>query len=193
MRRGVWILLTACFVTLLVAGCWNPFGTNGDGNKKDPIQFNRESPDNLVAFYADKYERKDSDGCEESLHDSFLFQFTPEVAEIIGLPADEPWWGKTRDLESTENMFDAVTVTDINMDMGDPTWTLTQEVREDITFQDCRLARVSPIIQVEVIEEGKEPTILQVDRSWLDIVVITDPNDPKLWQILRINEYEIPE
>lgn len=199
MRRGAWILVGMSLLVLLMAGCWNPFSSddNGGGNGPPP-EYNRKDRDNLLNFLANAYENKDIDRYTEALHDKFQFQFTADVAESIGLPADEPWWGKTEDVASTRNMFETETVTRVQMSLGEPVWYWCQVVRRnkepdppDTLEGFC--TRVAPDIRVTIEEPGMEEKILNVDRSWLDIAVTPDPDEDGLWQIIAIEESKIPE
>jgi hypothetical protein len=184
---------------LLMTGCWNPFSSddNGGGNGPPP-EYNRKNRDNLLNFLADSYEKKDLDKYTEALHERFQFHFTPDVAETLGLPPDEAWWGKTEDIASTGNMFETETVTRIQMNLGEPAWYWTQVIRqnEDPDPPDTLEGfetRVEPDIRVTIEEPGKEELILKVDKSWLFIAVVPDPNEDGLWQIIAIEEDKMPD
>jgi hypothetical protein len=197
MRRGVWILFGTSLLIIMITGCWNPFSSDdGGGGQPPPPEYDR-TRDGILNFFANAYETKDLDKYGIALHDKFQFQFTPDVAESIGLPADEPWWGRTEDIASTENMFGAPTVTHIQMDLPVPAWFLCQVIRRNPlpdppdTLQGF-CTRVTPDIRVIIEEPGKEELILKVDTSWLDIAITPDPNDDELWQIIAIVESEQP-
>jgi hypothetical protein len=182
-----------------MAGCWNPFSSddNGGGDGPPP-EYNRKDRDNLLNFFADAYENKDIDRYTQSLHDRFQFQFTPDVAESIGLPADEPWWGRTEDIGSTRNMFETETVTRIQMSLGEPVWYWCQVIRQNKEDEPADTlegfcTRVEPDIRVYIEEPGQEELILNVDRSWLDIAVTPDPKEDGLWQIIAIEESKMPQ
>jgi hypothetical protein len=139
------------------------------------------------------YEGEDVEAYADLLHEQFLFCFTPEVAESIGLPPDETWWGKTDDVASTRNMFDDEAVTRVRISLDEPTWFWCQVVRQnpapdppDTLEGFC--TRVRPDIRVTIEEPGKEPLILLVDRSWLDIEVVPDPDEEGLWQVITMEE-----
>jgi hypothetical protein len=196
MRRGGWVIVGLSVLILLVAGCWNPFSSDDGGGGGGPVKYER-TRDGLLNFFANAYENRDLERYSEALHDKFQFQFTPDVAESIGLPADEPWWGKTEDVASTNNMFDEQTVARIKMDLPDPNWFPCRVIRQNLeplppdTLEGF-CARVEPDIRVTIEEPGKEELILVVNRSWLDIAITPDPNYEKLWQIIGIEESAIP-
>lgn len=149
--------------------------------------------DDLLDCFCEAYEVEDVDAYAVLLHDQFIFSFTPEVAESIGLPADEPWWGKIEDVVSTGNMFESEIVTRVQISLDEPTWFWCQVVRQnpepdppDMLEGYC--TRVRPDIRVTIEEPGKEMLILRVDRSWLDIEVVPDPDEVGLWQVITIEE-----
>ena len=176
MRRWVWVILMIC-IAGYVAGC-----SVTDGG--DPIKpvLDRKTPENLINFFADSYVEKDIDRYDESLHDRFLFTFTTEDAEDIGLPVDEPWWGKTPDVNTAENMFESADVGIIEMDLpiGGGPWPT----------EDGLLYRLEPTIKVTV-EDGtaEDPsTTYLVFSSWFDVEIVVDPYDTALWVFKGIEE-----
>ena len=178
---GLWIL------ALVGIGCSPTADTNGNGD--GPIS--RDTPDHLLNWLAVAYGDKDLESYQEALHDEFLFVFTKEVADSMGLDPDEPWWGKTKDVTSTENMFNSTEVTQIAMDYvpsGDQ-WVPYEEVREDTIIYYGTSRRVIPDILV-TIDKGGEPLNLLVKDSYLDVVVVRDPNFPDqvLYVFLKIQE-----
>lgn len=176
MRRWGWVTTTIMLIMVIAAGCSVDSGTDPE----DPIQI-RDSPENLLKFFADAYERKDIDKYAESLHDEYLFTFTSKDAELIGLPEDEPWWGKTEDRVSTLNMFEDAEVTSILMDL--PISSGPWATEEGLGY------RLEPSIKVTVDDpEATEPTTYWVFSSWFDIEVVVDPYDEELWVFKEIAE-----
>jgi hypothetical protein len=177
---GLWILV------LVGIGCSPTADTNGNGD--GPIS--RDTPDHLLNWLAVAYADKDLESYEEALHDEFLFVFTKEVADSMELPPDEPWWGKTKDVTSTENMFNSSEVAQIAMDYVpyNDQWQPYEEVR-DTTVYYGTFRRVIPDILV-TIDKGGEPLNLLVQDSYLDVVVVRDPNFPDqvLYVFLKIQE-----
>ena len=175
MRRWVWVILMIC-IAGYVAGC----SVNEGGDPPKPV-LDRKTQENLIKFFADSYVEKDIDRYSESLHDGFLFTFTTEDAELIGLPVDEPWWGKTPDVAAAGNMFDAPLVSKVEMDLpiaGGP-WPT----------EEGWLYRLEPTIKVTVDDEGGgEPTTYWVFSSWFDAEIISDPYDSTLWVFKGIQE-----
>ena len=176
MRRWVWVVLMICFAGYL-AGC---SVSSDDGDPADPV-YDRKTPENLIEFFADSYVEKDIERYDESLDDGFLFTFTSEDAELIGLPVDEPWWGKTPDVAAARNMFESPDVSKVEMDLplaGGP-WPSEESV----------WYRLEPTIKVTVEDAGGgEPTTYFVFSSWFDVEIIEDPYDSTLWVFKGIEE-----
>jgi len=151
----------------------------------------RPTPENLLVTFAKSYREKDLESCDECLCEDFRFHFTDEIADSLGLPPEEPWWGKTKDLSSTGTMFASPSVTDIRFTfeyVGE--WVPCAEVRGDSTYNGlCR--RIDPLIQVATVGGGEDPILLlRVDSSWLDVMVVPDPHEEGQWCILSIKEVE---
>ncbi len=176
MRRWVWVVLMIC-IAAYMAGC-SVSGGGGDPVKPDR---DRKTPENLIKFFADAYEKKDIDRYSESLHDNFLFTFTSDDADLLGLPPDQPWWGKTPDVNTAKNMFEASTVTKIEMDL--PLNSAPWPTDDGIGY------RLEPTIKVTVEEPGAvEPTIYFVFASWFVVEIVEDPYDSTLWVFKAIEE-----
>ena len=183
---------------LTATGCWNPFSSDkgDDDNGGGPPDIDRTSPDRLLNYFAYAYENQEIDRYDEAIDDYFEFEFTPDVADTLGLPEETPWWGKVEDRQSTLNMFNAeevksvefhLTETGVNAPWEDcGRWFLIGDPPES-TFIMGLCKEFEPDIKV-TIEEAVEPRILWVNTSLLDIMVRPDPNDPELWTILRIRE-----
>jgi hypothetical protein len=155
-------------------------------------EVDRTTPDNLMLFFARAYKEKDLADYEDALDEDFLFQFTPDIADSLGLPVDKPWWGKTEDVKSTRQMFEEPSVTDITFnyeEVGE--WVPHIEVREDTTFSGL-FRRFDPVIEViTLVENSEDPELkYRVDESWLDIAIVPDRLTEGLWSILRIEEYK---
>jgi len=186
MRRWGWVLLAVVLVSTAIPGC----SPSSDTGPPPVEEYKRTTPDNLMLFFASAYKEKDLDDYKEALDDDFLFQFTPDIADSLGLPADKPWWGKTEDVASTQQMFEEPTVTDITFSyekVGE--WVIHTEVREDTTFSGL-FRRYDPLIEVVTLTENSEdPELrLRVDESFLDVTVVPDRLTEGLWTILRIEE-----
>jgi len=186
MKWWIGVVLGLGITVLVGFGCSPTADTNGNGD--GPIS--RDTPDHLLNWLAVAYAEKDLEAYQEALHDEFLFVFTKEVADSMGLDPDEPWWGKTKDVISTENMFNSPEVIGVSMDYspyGDQ-WIPHTEERQDTTYYGT-FRRVVPDIVV-TIDQGEEPLNLVVRDSYLDVVVVRDPNFPDqvLYVFLKIEE-----
>jgi len=189
MRRWGWVLMIAALVSTANFGC----SPSSDTGPPPVEEYKRTTPDNLLLFFAEAYKGKEIDDYADALDANFLFQFTNDVANDIGLPADEPWWGKSDDEKSTRTMFDEPTVTDITFsyEFVTPEWDLFSVDRDDTTFSGV-WRRLDPLIQVTTITESEIDPILtyRVDSSWLDVYVVPDRYTEGLWTILKIEESE---
>ena len=186
MKWWIWVVLGLWIAVLVGIGCSPTADTNGNGD--GPID--RKTPDGLLNWLAVAYAEKDLEAYEEALHDEFLFVFTKDSADTLGLDPEEPWWGKTKDVASSGNMFNSSEVTRITMGYvpyGDR-WQACEEVRDTtVYYGTCR--RVIPDILV-TIDKGAEPLNLVVQDSYLDVVVVRDPKFPDqvLYVFLKIQE-----
>jgi hypothetical protein len=189
MKRLTGVLLGVGIAVLVGLGC-SPTADVGNGN--DPID--RDTPDHLLNWLSYYYQERDIDRYEEALHEAFIFVFTKDVADSLGLPDDEPWWGRTQDVNSTRKMFAASEVTDIKMDyVNVERW---QAVTDSVGGQEYHgvFSRVTPEIFVTIDRPNEEPTTHVVRESWLDITVVEDPTvqEEVLFVLLKIEEVEMP-
>jgi hypothetical protein len=185
MKWWIWVVLGLWVMILVGIGCSPTADTNGNGD--GPIS--RSTPDGLLKWLAVAYGDKDLEAYEEALHDEFLFVFTEDIADSLGLDPEEPWWGKTKDVSSTSKMFGSSEVTQIRMDyVSSEAWVPHEEQRPDTTYSGV-FSRVIPDILV-TIERGEEPLNLIVQDSFLDVVVVRDPKFPNqvLYVFLKIEE-----
>lgn len=148
------------------------------------------TPDDLIDALACYYEARDADGYESLLCDDYLFDFTPDVADSLGLPHDEPWWGKQSDVMSTRSMFNDTTVAHITMSLSKvDEWLACLDTRPDTTFNGL-CCRFEPDIRVTLERGGYDLLTLWANASWLDVVIIPDPLEENTWCVLRITERE---
>jgi hypothetical protein len=193
MRRGVWVLVVVFSVVSLLVGCWNPFSAGNGGNGNGGKEINRETPDNLLEFFATAYEDRDIDLYMEALDDFYQFTFLEADWEDAGVDAENPYWGKTRDVTSTDQMFDDPEVKGIEMSFTiDVPWDICTETiwsGEDTTEVSGVCAPlITPDIKVHTEVPGEEPLTYWVNKSWISVMVIPDRHNTNLWTILRIEE-----
>jgi hypothetical protein len=156
----------------------------------------RATRDDLITYLEHAYRSEYPGLYADALHGSFLFVFTLDVADSLGLPPDQPWWGKTNDVNSTRTMFLAPEVTSIEIDLHKPgDWFPCMDIRPgsepDTLYGFC--ARFEPYIMVTIAEAGEEGLILLVNDTFLDIMVVPDPEFEGLWVVARIKEvYKSP-
>jgi hypothetical protein len=183
--RRVQFLVVPVLAALLFLSCSD---SDSPPAVEDPT-YDRTTTDNLLVMLAASYRDKNLDDYDECLDKDFLFLFTPEVADSLGLAPDAAWWGKTADLNSTQTMFGSPVVTDIVFSyevVGD--WEPVSEVRADTTYSGLFL-RLEPFIEVSTVVDSEDPIRkLRVDDSWLDVVVVPDRHTDGLWTILSIRE-----
>jgi hypothetical protein len=156
----------------------------------------RTSPDGLLEFLAEAYERENIDAYSEALSDFFEFEFTDDIADSLGLPRESPWWGKMEDVNSTRNMFDDPDVTVIKLlleyrigqDWEDCSRRFIRGDPPDTTFINALCKTFEPDIRVYMEEPGAEERVLWVNDSLVDIMITPDPHEEGLWVVLRIAE-----
>jgi hypothetical protein len=176
MRRWVWAVLMICFAGYM-AGC----SVSGEKGDPPPPDIKRDTPEGLIEWLGYYYEKRDIDKYNEALDDYYLFTFTSDDADKLGLPPDQPWWGKTEDAISTRNMFESSQVTKIEMDLPIAAGPWITE--------DGLGYRLEPSIKVTTEQpDATEPTVYWVFQSWLDVEIIEDPFDSTLWVFKGIQE-----
>ena len=181
------LLVSALTVVLCIAvACENKTCTC----EVEDDYYTRSSPDELLSAYAHALVSKNLAACDECLHEKYIFEFTSDIAETLGLPPDAPWWGKTEDMSATQNMFNASNVTSIEMTFIRITdWLRCLEVRPGSPPDTLAAlqADLDPDIKVTV-ETGEDPTTYWVNDSRFNVAVTVDPAETDLWVILRITE-----
>ena len=148
----------------------------------------RTTPENLILTLACAYHARDIDAYADLLHEDFIFEFIPDIADSLGLPPDSPWWGRTADVAATKALFEDSTVTGISFSyeiIGD--WFACEDVRADTTFTGL-CCRLDPLIEVLVQSAGVD-TIFSVNESWLDITLAYESYTEGLWVMLRMEEH----
>jgi len=194
MRRWVLFATMTAAVALAGGGCWNPFSHDDDGNGNGG-RGDRKTPDHLLEFFAMAYEDKDVQRYGEALDLNYRFQFMEKDWDEAGVPSWAPYWGKTEDVPRTQNMFEDASITAISFEFGEPRFVNWLESSDTIFVDgnpvevDALLGRYQPDIQVTVAGDP-EPITYWVNASLVDVKVIRDRFDPKLWTILRLVESE---
>ena len=194
IRNTLWWLLI--FMVVLSLSCSTDRHTGVDAGSALPSSgltgpeerkyAERGNADEAVACMMTAYEREHLAVYARALDEEFRFQFLPEVAESLGLPPGEPWWGKANDLTSTQNMFGAAFVANINASLVRLTgWTACTD---PVTDRDGMCARFEPDILITIEEPGQEPVIFWVSQTWVDVTAVPDQYEPGLWCILALVE-----
>jgi hypothetical protein len=181
-------VLGVVFIVLILAcGC----GDEKAHTEPVPEVPLRDSPDHLLEWYAYAIEHEDIDMYEEALHDNFLFVFWLSVADSLGLPPSQPWWGKTAEVTAMREMFEDPTLKEIAFEFTDrEDWIPVELEIEPGNFIYGDFTRTTPIMTLTIQEPGEEPKTLVADRFYLDFTVLQDPAFPgeDLWVILRIDQ-----
>ena len=152
------LLVSALFLlTSCNDSCTNP---GGDSGCDEHI---RATAEGTVEAFARSMEAMDIDAYSECLADTYRYRFTPQDAEDAGLPPDEPWWGKTEDIQSTGSLF------------SDP---YVSKVESELPIDD---------------PDGGESMTLWVFKSWLHLEIRPDEHEAGLWQITGIREEMKPD
>ncbi len=141
----------------------------------------RSTPECLVRAFEWALQYKDIDDYSLCLSDIYLFEFTPMDAELIGLPPDAPWWGKTEDMAAMASMF-------VHPDLARIECTLSIRYDPWVTAESVTY-RLEPDMKF-VIDPGggQEPVVYWVYDSWLDVEIVPDPYDSEMWVFERITE-----
>ena len=180
-------VLAVCLAVIM--GCGDGDKTTGPADG-DPDPHRKTGPE-LLAFYAYAIEHEDIDMYEQGLHDDFIYVFPVSVADSLGLPPENPWWGKTAEVSAMAGLFRDTTITRIEFEFTDVgTWVPAQIEISPGEFISGVFTRTVPVTRLTVEEPGKEPRTLVFDASYLDISIVRDPKFPgeDLWVIARIEE-----
>ena len=200
------MLLLAVLAAALLVSCSDTRHTDIDldyaverKSTDDPSEqryADRGSPDALIDYVEHAYGSEYARLYGDALHSLFLFGFTADVADSMGLPPDEPWWGKTNEVASATNMFSSPEVTRVKFvlaRMG--AWVPCMDIRGGSPPDTLYglFARFAPDIMVTIEWPGEEPITLMVYNSYLDITVAPDPRSRGLWAVTKIEEvYKTP-
>lgn len=185
LRYYVVCICMAGLVAIVLASCG---GDSKTGPKDDDGCCMPDTPDNLMTALACVYGSKDFEAYEHLLHDEYRFSFMVFVADSLGLPPDEPWWGKTTDLQSTANLF-----TDGNADFSIvfipvlEGWTPHEIDRGDTVFTGV-FRRYIIDLKLELEEPGTEPINLVGDATYVDVMVVSHPYIAGHFAVLDIEE-----
>lgn len=174
-------ILALVLAIVLVGSCGDERCTwSGRGDEVDP----RSTPGGLVKALTECHEERDLEGYSEILDEDYRFVFTPEVAESLGMPADEPWWFREDELAATGNMFDCETVKAIKFD----SWIRDRDTTG--TGDSMAIAlKLDFDFRLTIEEPGRETLILWAGtHTRLDLIVVRHPTDPDLWVIEEITE-----
>jgi hypothetical protein len=152
----------------------------GGGPGSDGEDLPRATVEGLIEQFAGSMEARDIEAYSGCLTQGYIFEFTPEDAESLGLPPEEPWWGKIADVNSMSNMFSDAEVTVIQVDLA-----IVSRGYVDGVYT----VRCEPSIKITVeLAGGGEPTTYWVCGSWLDLKVGPDETESGLLQIAGIRE-----
>lgn len=140
----------------------------------------RSTVEGTVEAFAEAMEEKDLDAYADCLTEDYLFEFTPQDAENLGLPPGSPWWGKTEDLGAMGGLFDDPYVSGIDFDI---------HIVDGSFTGDVYTLRCAPSLKVFIDDpDGGEGVTLWVYDSWLHFTVSPDAYEADLWQIGEIRE-----
>lgn len=171
----------ACILLLCAMGLLSCASEEAAGPVDDTPRFSREAPEDLIKLLAHTMEERDSEAYSECLGDDYLFEFTPEDADLIGLPADQPWWGKTQDVATMDNMFGHTSV--ISVECSLPINAGPWQDGDEIGY------RLEPSIKVAVGgAHGSGLVFYWVFSSWFDVKIAADPYDDGKWVFTHIQE-----
>jgi hypothetical protein len=140
----------------------------------------RDTPEHAIACLATSLEAKSIDDYSSCLAAGYRFVFQERDWDTAGVTSLEPYWGLTEDVEATANMFSSSHTLGIVCDLP-----VEMMLDSGDDFARC-LCDVD--LQVTIDHGGPEPSTYWVDRSWLIITLVADPDQPDLWVISEIEE-----
>jgi hypothetical protein len=184
----VWIGM-AVLMGIALTSCGKDSTT---GPKDDDGCCAPDTPDNLMAALACAYGSKDFEAYGDLLHDEYRFNFMADIADSLGLPPDDPWWGKTKDLQSTANLFaDGNAGFLIVFNEVAEGWTPHELDRGDTVFTGL-FRRYNPGLVLHLEKPGTEPITCIGDATCIDVVVVPHPYIEGHFAVLEIEETLTP-
>ncbi len=170
-----------------------PHGFPSDGGS---ITFSRQSPDDLLRFFIMAHELRDIEMYKQALHKSYRYWVAPDVQPRLEGLLGNPWLTRERDIEMTDILFSDPMIEGIHLRLIPITgWKVCQvTVRTDSAsakrIQGFEIT-VDPLIQLELLTDEGGTCSLEVNRTWMRIVVVPDPEVAGSWVIFAI--WEEPE
>jgi hypothetical protein len=125
-------------------------------------------------------ERMDIGAYDACLSEEYRFEFDPVDWDAAGVVPDNPWWGKTEDIESMSAIFASRDVLYILCDLEIVYGPWPTEHGWGLRLEPYMLFTVYP---------GKGDAVdYVVGGSWLDVEVVDDPYEPGRWLFKEIAE-----
>lgn len=140
-----------------------------DGVTNTSPRYSRSTPENLVDALAYSIKHMDIDVYDECLHDEYLFIFDSFAARFVGLPEDEPWWGKADDVNAMSNVFNnpAVVRIECAIEVDTGPWPT----------DDGFGYRLYPDMMFTTVRSGDwEGYTLPIQDSWFYVEIVADPD-----------------
>jgi hypothetical protein len=162
----------------LLTSCGDDKSTNTGGE-----DLPRQTAEGLIQQYSESFEAANLEDYTDCLDGAYKFIFTPQDAEDLELPQDEPWWLLADDLASTEAMFDHDDLHLIQFDL-----TVVDQDTADVGGDPVITIKMDPAILVVLIPQGEEPYYLDVTETWLYFSLVPDAADDRLWKLASIEE-----
>jgi len=144
-------------------------------------EYSRDTPAALAKALAYSIEYRDISVYDECLHDEYLFTFVSFDAEFVGLPEDEPWWGKTEDVNAMSVVFNNPVVVGIEcaIEVNSGPWPTEHgfiyRLEPDMLFTATRSL-------------DYEGMVLSVQDYWFDVEIVADPYETGKWVFKGIDE-----
>lgn len=169
---------------LLVSSC----GGGDDGN---PMDTNVEPPERntpgtlLTDWFERAYNEQNSAFYEEALASDFTFNFLADDAESLRtILGPDDFWDKTKDLQSTNGMFDDSTVRSVLLNI-----TVNQNLEyQGDDCEGCRQLQTTVVLRVVTEPPGAtEPLEFDVDSPQV-FITKPDPDSNGVWVLFRQND-----
>jgi hypothetical protein len=175
-------------VALVGAACFlSSCGGDDDGPMEPPVETPpvRNRADSLLTSWFERaYNTQDDDLYDEMLHSGFTFQFLPEDADSFDLELgldENDFWTRTKDIQSTNNMFDDSEVSAVFLDVR----SIQDDDYPGEDCDDCRQLTTSITIRVTTNPPGADEPLVLVTDSPQVFLVRPDPADTTLWVVFR--------
>lgn len=150
---------------------------------KDGSSPSYESAQEVLEAYVASCLTEDIDAYASCLGENYRFIFLEDVADTLGLPPSQPWWGKEDDVAAMSNLFGDESVS----------WEefqFTVESTDTLSRADSMIVkmRIRPDILVLIERSQGEPLYLLIRQSHLDFRFTSTAASKDDWIMVETSE-----